>query len=595
MRFLLKTIPALLDRAQRRAFWGLFGAAFVTAILEVSSLGAVFALVMAILKTEEGAAPTGFIGRVLEAMPGDAAHATLWLGLAVIALYGLKTGLGVYLGWVRARASISQNAVFAERLLAQYLREPWPFFLKQHTNVLATRVNHHCYQLAVYLFQELAVVAAEALVILAVVVFLIILNPVVTLGLVGTLGLLSFVLIKLIKNRSYRWSSRKLAAEQEASTTAQTMLQGMREVLINHSGALFYNAYSRQIRAATHAHSVLLTWREVPRFLMEFTLVTSFLVLLGLLMAQGTPKEQVLSIAAVYGAASFRLLPSLSRLSQAAYHIRMAAPLLEEVESALRQRPPVPTATALPAPLTFQHTLRFENVSYRYPGAAEDTLHGISFAIERGQSIGVVGASGAGKTTLMELLLGLLQPTAGVITVDGVPLTAEMLPAWQAALGYVPQSIYLTPDSLARNIAFGLDDAAIDTAAVERAARDASMDAFIRTLPDSYQTPVGERGAALSGGQRQRLGIARALYRSPQVLLLDEATSALDTSTEAAVSESINALRGQKTLVLIAHRFSTVADCDKLLVLEQGRVVGFDGIAALKADNPAVRREFLGQ
>jgi ABC-type multidrug transport system fused ATPase/permease subunit len=219
-----------------------------------------------------------------------------------------------------------------------------------------------------------------------------------------------------------------------------------------------------------------------------------------------------------------------------------------------------------------QSDIRLAGVSYAYPSAATRALDDLTLRIRKGESIGFVGPSGSGKSTLVDVVLGLLAPTAGQVLVDGENIQ-DNLRAWQDQIGYVPQSIYLTDDTLRRNVAFGLANEAIDDAAVRRAIRAAQLEEFVASLPDGLETLVGERGIRLSGGQRQRIGIARALYHDPAVLVLDEATSALDTATESGVMQAVTALHGSKTILIVAHRLSTVAHCDRLCRLEQGRIV----------------------
>jgi ABC-type multidrug transport system fused ATPase/permease subunit len=222
--------------------------------------------------------------------------------------------------------------------------------------------------------------------------------------------------------------------------------------------------------------------------------------------------------------------------------------------------------------LEFHNTLEIKNISYKYPEVNASALSNVSFTIKKGQSIGFIGPSGSGKSTLVDLILGLLAPENGQILADGTDIQINMR-SWQNQIGYVPQLIYLTDDSLRRNVAFGIPEDEIDTESVERAIKAAQLDEFVDTLPEKLETFVGERGVRLSGGQRQRIGIARALYHDPKILVLDEATSALDMDTESKVMEAVNKLKGTKTLILIAHRVSTLKNCDNIFKLELGKVV----------------------
>jgi ATP-binding cassette subfamily C protein len=497
----------------------------------------------------------------------------------------------VGLSWARARTALAQNYLFAERLLERYLHRPWSFFLESNTSTLLHRIMGQTNLLGLYLFNELAIVIAEVLVIVAMLGFLAWLNPTVTLGLCVILGLTGGLLVLTLKKRSSQLGRIRLENEQAAFKTAEIAMTGAKEIRLNHSQDYFFARFSTLMRRNVGANIAISTLREVPRFVLEFAIVGGFLGLLGFLKLRQLPTETILSIAAVYAAASFRLLPSLNRLSQAAYHLRVALPLLQGLQEDLRldTAPHTPQLHA-PVAVPFTSSIRFADVSFRYPGAERPSLHHISLTIPRNSAVGIVGATGAGKTTLVEILTGLLPPDSGTVMVDGTPLTSERLPGWQARIGYVPQQIYLYDETVLRNIAFGIPDAAIDPDRAREAAKLANIDTFIMGLPEGYGAQVGDRGVKLSGGQRQRLGIARALYRQPDVVVMDEATSALDTATEAEVATAIRGLSGHKTLFIIAHRLSTVRHCDMIVVLEQGRIVATGTFAELQDSCEPFRR-----
>jgi ABC-type multidrug transport system fused ATPase/permease subunit len=268
-------------------------------------------------------------------------------------------------------------------------------------------------------------------------------------------------------------------------------------------------------------------------------------------------------------------MPSLQQIFHGLTNMRFNAAALDALVADLPsggERPPAPPAGP---PLRLHESIRLRDVTFRYATAKETLFEGLDLEIAAGTSVAFVGETGSGKTTLVDLILGLLEPDSGTLEIDGTPLTPETVRRWQANLGYVPQSIFLTDDTITRNIAFGLPDERIDREAVERAARAASIDEFVRTeLPRGYDTVVGERGVRLSGGQRPRIGIARALYQDPQVLVFDEATSSLDSVTEENVLQAIADLSRTKTILIIAHRLSTVQGCDKIFLLSKGEVVG---------------------
>jgi len=296
---------------------------------------------------------------------------------------------------------------------------------------------------------------------------------------------------------------------------------------------------------------------------------------------QGKPMEALLPTLGLFAAAAFRIMPSVNRLLSAVQSMRFYLPVIDTLHSEFCLLNAASTQQR-GQPLPFNDALVLDQLSFKYPTAETPALRGISLSIPRGASIGFIGGSGAGKSTLVDTILGLLTPDSGSIKINGVDIQTN-LRGWQDQIGYVPQSIYLTDDTLRRNVAFGLPPDQIDEAAVWRAIKAAQLEQFVNELPQGLETQVGERGVRLSGGQRQRIGIARALYHDPAVLVLDEATSSLDTATEHDVMEAIRALRGEKTLIIVAHRLSTVEHCDRLFRLEQGAVAE-EGETAMMLD-----------
>jgi ATP-binding cassette, subfamily B, bacterial PglK len=277
-------------------------------------------------------------------------------------------------------------------------------------------------------------------------------------------------------------------------------------------------------------------------------------------------------------------LPSVNRLLSATQQLRFGVAAVDAVDQEMRLPAPDFAKRTRAAP-AFKDELRVDHVSYTYPTGAVPALEDVSLCIRKGESVGFIGPSGSGKSTLIDLILGLFEPQRGEVTVDGTSIHRDIR-AWQDQIGYVPQSIYLTDDTLRRNVAFGLADDEIDERAVELAAKAAQLSDFIESLPDGLETMVGEHGMRLSGGQRQRIGIARALYHDPAVLVLDEATSALDTATEHDVMRSVYALQGSKTIIIVAHRLSTVESCQRVYRLEAGRLLG---------DRQSIRIAYVGE
>ena len=307
--------------------------------------------------------------------------------------------------------------------------------------------------------------------------------------------------------------------------------------------------------------------------------------------------SKTLPVLALYALTGYRLMPAFQQIFQSILTIRFNWPSVVLVADELKNEE-IKTASALlstaseggVAAMQFTDSLAISGVTFTYPGAHSPALDQVSLNVRKNTSVGLVGSTGSGKTTLVDIILGLFDPDRGALLVDGVPLDGKRVASWQANLGYVPQQIYLTDDSIARNIAFGIERELVDMARVRSAAKIAHLDQFITSsLPSGYDTVVGERGVRLSGGQRQRIGIARALYHDPAVLVLDEATSALDGITENAIVEAIRELSHEKTIITIAHRLSTVQECDVIYLLEGGRIVDQGQYEELLTRSPRFR------
>jgi ATP-binding cassette subfamily C protein len=333
------------------------------------------------------------------------------------------------------------------------------------------------------------------------------------------------------------------------------------------------------------------TVSQVPQLFLEAIVVAGLVLVVVVLLQRSTSLDQLAPVLSVFALAAFRLIPSINKIVGCAAQIKASAVAVDDVADELG-RSAVSQPTAPPqasSAFAFRDRLTIDQLSYRYPGGRSAVLSGVELVIRRGESIALVGPSGAGKTTLADVILGVLQPMAGRILVDGRDVTSD-LRGWQTKIGYVPQSIYLTDDTLRRNIALGLPDELIDATQLADAIKLAHLDAVIEQLPEGLDSLVGEHGVRLSGGQRQRVGIARALYHRPEMLVLDEATSALDNVLEREVSQAIATLGGQITMIIVAHRLSTARQCDRVVLMKAGRVEASGRFHDLVERNADMRR-----
>ena len=396
----------------------------------------------------------------------------------------------------------------------------------------------------------------------------------------GAYGLFYLIFRKLVS----RVGRDRLEANEARFKVVNEAFGGIKEVKVAglefHWNRRFDSAAKRFARTQLIARIV----SDIPKYFLEIVAFGGVLTLLLYLIARGDGLDSVLPIMSLYALGSYRLMPALQLVYRDLTHFRFSVPAIEKLyedvseqgdgtieESTMASVEEEPIEV-LPTPTD---SIRLENISYTYPRAERPTLNQFSISIPAQSTVGFVGTSGSGKTTTVDIILGLLKPEAGHIRVDDLVITSDNYGAWQRTLGYVPQHIFLSDDSIAANIAFGVPKKKIDMHAVERAAKIANLHEFIvGELPEQYDTLVGERGLRLSGGQRQRIGIARALYHRPKVIIMDEATSALDNMTELAVMEAVHNLDRSTTVLLIAHRLTTVRDCDHIFILDGGQVIG---------------------
>ncbi|MFD2235479.1 ABC transporter ATP-binding protein [Phaeospirillum tilakii] len=577
----------LLDAPTRRgmAWSGLLMA--VSTLLEMLGIGLLIPLFQLLLAPESvGRLP--LIGVSFQAALHD--QPDLALGLLCLGLMGFfafKAVLLGLIGWQQGRFALLRQADFAERMLRAYLARPYEALLGRNSAELVRNVTQLSMRLYVRSVLPLLQLATEGLAALGVVGMLLLVDPLVTLG-VGAAMVATVVVFHATTRRQLRrWGEAGNEFDRAALVWINQALGSPKMVKLGGLEEFFVRRFAAPTlgRAQVTALSLIApTW---PRLLLEAVAVMAMLtVVLVTVVLQHRPAAEVLPLLGVLGVAAMRLLPSASKIIAAISLLRENSSTIDILHRDGFARGTAPAATGSAPPARFTRSLRLEGVSYTYPGADRPALSGVDLDLAVGDSLALVGRSGAGKTTLADLLLGLLRPSEGRLLLDGIDITADPS-GWQRLIGYIPQEIFLLDDSLARNIALGCEDDEIDPARLAEVVRLARLDAVVAALPDGLDTVIGERGSRLSGGQRQRVGIARALYRSPRVLVLDEATSALDAETEHDITQAIAALAGDLTLVVIAHRLSTVRHCARVALMDQGRIVDigdFDGLAARNAD-----------
>ena len=517
---------------------------------------------------------TGVLGR-LSAFFGDPPTDQLAVIIAVIVFsaFVLKALFSLAFRWWMAGFLSVQEAQTSTAMLRRYLAAPYWVHLQRHSQEFARTMTQSVDQTYQLVVAGAITAMTEAAAVVALVVVLLVLNPLPAIAAVLYFVVAGVVFERVIRAPATRAGEVFQSASLDMHVTVVQTLQGIKEVKVRRTSAHFLDRFDVQRRRYARARRVYTFLNDLPRYVLELVFVGGVAVLTAVTLARGD-SATTLTTLALFLAAGFRMLPSLIRIVGAMQAIRTGSPavqlVLDDVRSTdLLDAPPDDPRETHRTPL--HSRLDVEDVTYRYPNSTATVLDGVSLSVTAGTSVALVGTSGAGKTTLVDVVLGLHQPERGRVLVDGVPIDHD-LAAWQRSIGLVPQDVYLIDDTLRANIALGEPDEMVDQERMAQAVRMAQLDDHVASLPDGLDTFVGERGARMSGGQRQRLGMARALYRRPDVLVLDEATSSLDNETERRISDVISTLHGTMTVLVVAHRLSTVRSCDQVVLLEGGRV-----------------------
>jgi len=562
----------LMTPSERRRAVSLLGLMLIGVMLETLGVGAVIPAITLLMEGDYARRLPWLEGPL--AALGGFRHDEIVIGAMVglIAVFVFKTLFLAFLTWRQTRFAFSIQMRVSECLFATYLRQPYALHLQRNSAELLRNITVEVEALRSNALIPGMVLLIEAAVLLALCTLLLVVEPLGALVVVGLLGLVAVGSYRLTRRGLSHWARARQWHEGLRVQHLQQGLGGSKEVKLLGRETEFVEQYRVHNTQSARAGQFNVTLQQLPRLWLELLAVVGLATLVLTLVLQGRSLSSVVPTVGLFAAVAFRLMPSANRLLASVHSLRFGLPVIDMLHAELSLEASAERKADDAPPIPFRQVLELDDVTFTYAGAREPALSGLSLSIRRGESVGFVGVSGAGKSTLVDILLGLLTPDAGAVRVDGVNVLTH-LRSWQNQIGYVPQSIYLTDDTLRRNVAFGLPSPAIDDEIVWRCLRAAQLDEFVRSLPGQLDSLVGERGVRLSGGQRQRIGIARALYHDPSVLVLDEATSALDTATERSVMQAVNALQGEKTLLIVAHRVSTVEDCDRLYRLERGRIV----------------------
>ena len=500
-------------------------------------------------------------------------------GIAMLLIVVFSNMLSALTTWAKIKFAWQNNHRLSLRLMEKYLSMPYPFYLNKNSADLSKNVLLEVKHLTNSFLIPLLMMITKVTMVIFILAMLIWVDVIISLMAVLFLGgAYAAIFLSINKKLKHRGALR-MQANKMRFKVASEAFGGIKELKVMHRELHFLKMYAKASKENVRHLSWNAVVGQIPAFAMEAIAFGAIILFILILLVTREDVQQVVPMVAVFVVAGYRLMPAFQQISNAFAQMQFNQAVLRKVHGDLTEggNASLPIdflVKELPEPLPFYREIRLSGVSYSYPNTAAPVIQNLELVIFHNTSVALVGATGAGKTTLADILLGLLFPEKGTLMVDGILVDQSNLCSWQLNLGYVPQQIYLKDDTVARNIAFGLADKEIDRDKLAQVAQVANIYVFIiQELPHGFDTMVGERGIRLSGGQRQRIGIARALYHNPEVLVFDEATSALDGVTEDSVLRAMENAARLKTLIIIAHRLTTVKNCDMIYLIDRGRIV----------------------
>ena len=556
----------LLNSRERTGLGWIFFLMLIGTVLEMFSLGLVVPIV-GLLNRPDYIENIPFVADIFGDLT-QAQYITGAMGLLVI-VYVVKTIFLIWKTWVQRGFSNEVTTRVGNQLYEKYLRQSYAFHLQRNSAVMIRNAQNSSTLMA-GIIDPLLLVSSEFLITGGLFGMMLWIEPIGSISAVVVFGTFSWVFRRFTSRRIREWGEARSFHVGKMIQHLQQGFGGIKDVKTLGREDHFIDEYSKHLNGTAHIDRRFMVAQTLPRFGMELMTIICLALLVSIMILSGRSIDYILPVLTLFGAAAFRLLPSLNQVINSFMSIGINRPILNYLYEDLG----LSTAEYLNRTKHghFANQIEVANLTFGYDGTEREALSGVSLTVQRGEAVGLIGSSGSGKSTLVDILLGLLEPTSGNVLVDGHDIQ-ENLREWQDQIGYVPQSIFLTDDTLRRNVAFGLPKEKINDDAVRLAIRLAQLEEFVASLPEGMETLVGERGVRLSGGQRQRIGIARALYNNPDILVLDEATSSLDTETEHGVMQAVQALQGDKTVIIVAHRLSTVEYCDRLYRLENAQIV----------------------
>ncbi|MDX1766096.1 MAG: ABC transporter ATP-binding protein [Candidatus Saccharimonadales bacterium] len=591
----LKELYSLLTEDQRKKLCRL---QFLVVLMAFAELGSVLSIgpFMALAGDMSQLQGDGIAGDLYR-MSGleDPRSFLFWAGIGVLVALTIAAFISMFTIWRLSMYGARVGAELSSRLYSHYMHQPWLFHASGSSSQLTNKIAQECGRITNGIINPLMQMNARIVMAVLMALAIFAFNPAVAIIGLAIFGTAYMAMYRIVRQRLIRNGGIITTSNRMRFKMMGEGFGGIKDALLLGRQKVFTDRFQQASFRLANAQGKNQVMNQVPRFVMELVAFGSviFLILYLLAVHDGN-LGTILPLLSVYALAGFKLLPAFQQIYSSVSGVRSSLAAFEGLRDDLYA-----SATAIlqltPNENSGEHfsprkSIELKNIQFTYPGKEEPALRDLSINIGVNKVIGLVGASGSGKSTAIDILLGLIQPEKGELLIDGEPITKQQLRAWQNSLGFVPQAIFLADSSIRENIAFGLPPELVDEEKVQRAATMAHLDELLAELPEGLNTRVGERGVQLSGGQRQRIGIARALYHDADVLILDEATSALDGITEKLIMDAIHDFSGKKTIIMIAHRLTTVKQCDNIFMMSQGKVVDSGSFDDLSARNQVFQR-----
>lgn len=576
MRRITKKVLELLSKKQKWELIGILIMMFGAAILESLGVSLILPLVSSVVG--ESAWNATWYGRLICSVLGIQTQKAYIQALLIILIvvFVVKNVYLLFEYYIQYSYTSRNRYNMQQRLIKRYLYKPYIFYLNSSSGEIMRILNNDT-SMASTLVINLLQFYMEIIigVVLAVTIFLI--SPMIASILSGVLLVELLLITHIMKPAMRKISKRWLDERTAVNKWILQSLRGIKSIKVSCTESFFEYKYNFHALEGVEAERKNQTLSKMPQFFIEAVTVAAVLFIVLVMVIQGEELTNIIPALSAFAVAAIRLLPSINRISTAMNNVVYNEAALDSVLKSLKEsgelQCDIPEITDdVKTKITFKSTVCLKDVNFSYTGRKNSILENANMEVHKGQSIGIIGASGAGKTTAIDIMLGLLKPQSGQVLVDGIDIE-ENMESWLECLAYIPQTIFLMDDSIKANVAFGKNKSEVDEKRIWEVLREAQLEDFVKNLPDGINTAIGEAGVRLSGGQRQRIGIARALYNNPDILFFDEATSALDSETEAAIMEAINQLKGNKTLIIIAHRLTTIEKCDFIYKVEDGKIV----------------------